>query len=78
MQKKNEKSEKVQATNLKKIMVEKGVESVEVAFKTNISYETIQAIKNGKQDNPKLKTAYKIAHFWGLTVDEVFHDLMSN
>ena len=53
------------------IRKEKGIRQDEFAKLMGVSRQTISSLENGKY-NPSIYLAYKIAKFFGLTIEEVF------
>ena len=49
----------------------KGVRQEELAKAMAVSRQTISSLENGRY-NPSISLAYKIARFFGLTIEEVF------
>ena len=49
----------------------KGVRQEELAKAMAVSRQTISSLENGRY-NPSIQLAYKIARFFGLTIEEVF------
>ncbi len=50
---------------------EKGIRQEELAKAMGVSRQTISSLENGRY-NPSIILAYKIARFFGKTVEEVF------
>ena len=50
---------------------QKGIRQDEFAKLMGVSRQTISSLENGKY-NPSIYLAYKIAKFFGLTIEEVF------
>ncbi len=50
---------------------QKGVRQEELAKAMAVSRQTISSLENGRY-NPSISLAYKIARFFGLTIEEVF------
>ena len=53
------------------IRKEKGILQEEFAKAMGVSRQTISSLENGRY-NPSILLAYKIATFFGLTIEEVF------
>ena len=50
---------------------EKGIRQEELARRMGVSRQTISSLENGRY-NPSILLAYKIARFFGMTIEEVF------
>ncbi|MBR7074732.1 MAG: helix-turn-helix transcriptional regulator [Oscillospiraceae bacterium] len=50
---------------------EKGIRQEELARELGVSRQTISSLENGRY-NPSILLAYKVAVFFGLTIEEVF------
>ena len=50
---------------------EKGIRQEELAKELGVSRQTISSLENGRY-NPSILLAYKVAVFFGLTIEEVF------
>ena len=50
---------------------EKGIRQEELARALGVSRQTISSLENGRY-NPSILLAYKVAVFFGLTIEEVF------
>lgn len=57
--------------NLKKLREGKGMTQEQIAFKSGISFTTINRLENGKL-NPTLATLYAIADTFKVSVQELF------
>ncbi len=53
------------------IRKEKGILQEDFAKAMGVSRQTISSLENGRY-NPSIMLAYKIAKFFGLTIEEVF------
>ena len=53
------------------IRKEKGIRQEEFAKAMGVSRQTISSLENGRY-NPSITLAYKIANFFGMTIEEVF------
>nr|WP_237437387.1 helix-turn-helix transcriptional regulator [Alteraurantiacibacter aestuarii] len=53
------------------LRAEKGWSQAELADQVGVSRNSVNSIENGKFD-PSLPLAFRIAHAFGLTVEEVF------
>ena len=49
----------------------KGIRQEELARRMGVSRQTISSLENGRY-NPSILLAYKIARFFGMTIEEVF------
>ena len=49
----------------------KGIRQEELAKKLGVSRQTISSLENGRY-NPSILLAYKIARYFGMTIEEVF------
>ena len=50
---------------------EKGIKQDELAKALGVSRQTISSLENGRYD-PSINLAYKIAKYFGLTIEDVF------
>ena len=50
---------------------EKGIRQEELARQLGVSRQTISSLENGRY-NPSILLAYKVAVFFGLTIEDVF------
>ena len=50
---------------------EKGIRQEELAKQLGVSRQTISSLENGRY-NPSILLAYKVAVFFGLTIEDVF------
>ena len=50
---------------------EKGIRQEELARALGVSRQTISSLENGRY-NPSILLAYKVAVFFGLTIEDVF------
>ena len=50
---------------------EKGIRQEELAKQIGVSRQTISSLENGRY-NPSILLAYKVAVFFGLTIEDVF------
>ena len=53
------------------IRKERGILQEEMAKAMGVSRQTISSLENGRY-NPSIMLAYKIAKFFGMTIEEVF------
>ena len=49
----------------------KGIRQEELAKRMGVSRQTISALENGRY-NPSILLAYKIAHYFGMIIEDVF------
>jgi len=56
---------------IEEIRKEKGVRQEEFARVLGVSRQTISSLENGRY-NPSILLAYKIAKYFGMTIEEVF------
>lgn len=56
---------------IEQIRKDRGVRQEEFAKAMGVSRQTISSLENGRY-NPSIMLAYKIAKFFGLTIEEVF------
>ena len=56
---------------IEEIRKEKGIRQDEFAKEMGVSRQTISSLENGRY-NPSIMLAYKIAKFFGMTIEEVF------
>ena len=56
---------------IEEIRNEKGIRQEELAKLMGVSRQTISSLENGRY-NPSILLAYKIAKFFGMTIEEVF------
>lgn len=52
---------------------EKGISQEELAKALEVSRQTIGSLENGRY-NPSILLAYKIANYFGKTIEEIFPD----
>ena len=57
--------------NLEKIRKEKGLSQEELANILEVSRQTIGSLENGRY-NPSIILAFKIARYFGLTIEDIF------
>lgn len=57
--------------NIEEIRTIKGIRQEELAKAMGVSRQTISSLENGRY-NPSIMLAYKLAKFFGLTIEEVF------
>lgn len=53
------------------IRTEKGIRQEELAKAMGVSRQTISSLENGRY-NPSILLAYKLAKFFGMTIEELF------
>ena len=56
---------------IEQIRKERGIRQEEFAKSMGVSRQTISSLENGRY-NPSIMLAYKIARYFGLTIEEVF------
>ncbi|MBR1408129.1 MAG: helix-turn-helix transcriptional regulator [Clostridia bacterium] len=56
---------------IEEIRNERGIRQEELARQMGVSRQTISSLENGRY-NPSILLAYKIARFFGMTIEEVF------
>ena len=56
---------------IEEIRKAKGIRQEEFAKSMGVSRQTISSLENGRY-NPSILLAYKIAKFFGMTIEEVF------
>jgi len=56
---------------IEEIRKEQGIRQDELAKSLCVSRQTISSLENGRY-NPSITLAYKIAKFFGMTIEEVF------
>lgn len=56
---------------LEKIRKQRGINQEELAKALEVSRQTIGSLENGRY-NPSILLAFKIAHFFGMTIEEIF------
>ena len=56
---------------IEEIRKEKGIRQEEFAKSMGVSRQTISSLENGRY-NPSIMLAYKIAKYFGMTIEEVF------
>ncbi len=56
---------------IEQIRKEKGIRQEDFAKTLGVSRQTISSLETGRY-NPSIALAYKIARFFGLTIEEVF------
>ena len=56
---------------IEEIRKEKGIRQEEFAKNMGVSRQTISSLENGRY-NPSIILAYKIAQYFGMTIEEVF------
>lgn len=58
---------------LAELRKQKGISQDELAQALEVSRQTIGSLENGRY-NPSILLAYKIAHYFGKTIEEIFID----
>ena len=56
---------------IEEIRNQRGIRQEELARQMGVSRQTISSLENGRY-NPSILLAYKIARFFGMTIEEVF------
>ena len=56
---------------IEEIRKERGIRQEEFARSMGVSRQTISSLENGRY-NPSILLAYKIAKYFGMTIEEVF------
>jgi putative transcriptional regulator len=56
---------------LEKIRKQRGINQEELAKALEVSRQTIGSLENGRY-NPSILLAFKIARFFGMTIEEIF------
>lgn len=56
---------------IEEIRKEKGIRQEEFAKSMGVSRQTISSLENGRY-NPSIMLAYKIAKYFGMTIEDVF------
>ena len=56
---------------IEEIRKQKGIRQDELAKMMGVSRQTISSLENGRY-NPSIFLAYKIAHYFGKTIEDVF------
>ena len=56
---------------IEEIRKERGIKQDEFAKSMGVSRQTISSLENGRY-NPSIMLAYKIAKYFGMTIEEVF------
>ena len=56
---------------IEEIRNERGIRQEELARQMGVSRQTISSLENGRY-NPSILLAYRIARFFGLTIEDVF------
>ena len=56
---------------IEEIRNERGIRQEELARQMGVSRQTISSLENGRY-NPSILLAYKLARFFGMTIEEVF------
>ena len=63
--------ENIVKNRIEEIRKEKGIRQEEFAKSMGVSRQTISSLENGRY-NPSIILAYKIAQYFGMTIEEVF------
>ena len=56
---------------LEELRKARGIKQEELAAELEVSHQTIGALENGRY-NPSILLAFKIARYFGLTIEEIF------
>ena len=56
---------------IEEIRIKRGIRQEEFARQMGVSRQTISSLENGRY-NPSIMLAYRIARFFGMTIEEVF------
>lgn len=56
---------------LEEIRKARGIKQEELALALEVSRQTIGSLENGRY-NPSIMLAFKIAHYFGMTIEEIF------
>ena len=56
---------------LEEIRKQRGIKQEELAAALEVSRQTIGSLENGRY-NPSILLAFKIAHYFGLRIEEIF------
>ena len=56
---------------LEELRTQRGIRQEELAAALRVSRQTISSLENGRY-NPSIYLAYKIAQYFGMTIEEVF------
>ena len=56
---------------LEELCKARGIKQEELAAALEVSHQTIGALENGRY-NPSILLAFKIARYFGLTIEEIF------
>ena len=56
---------------LEELRTQRGIRQEELAAARKASRQTISSLENGR-NNPSILLAYKIAQYFGMTIEEVF------
>lgn len=57
--------------HLEKLRKERGIKQEELADSLEVSRQTIISLEKGRY-NPSIQLAFKIAHYFDLTIEEIF------
>lgn len=57
--------------HLEKLRKERGIKQEELADGLEVSRQTISSLEKGRY-NPSIQLAFKIAHYFDLTIEEIF------
>ena len=56
---------------LEELRTQRGIRQEELAAALKVSRQTISSLENGRY-NPSIQLAFKLARYFGLTVEEIF------
>ncbi len=57
--------------HLEKLRKERGIKQEELADSLEVSRQTISSLEKGRY-NPSIQLAFKIAHYFDMTIEEIF------
>jgi len=57
--------------HLEKLRKERGIKQEELADSLEVSRQTISSLEKGRY-NPSIQLAFKIAHYFDITIEEIF------
>jgi len=56
---------------LEELRLQRGIKQEELAAALKVSRQTISSLENGRY-NPSIQLAFRLAHYFGLSVEEIF------
>jgi len=65
---------KIDRFKIRKLREERNITQAELACDTDTGQTVINTIESGKNSNPKIKTIFKIAEYFGVKVEELFEE----